>query len=524
MKTISTLIIIFSFLFVNAQVTDVLDFKKAKRLMSLDSYQEALPILKKLKGVYSENYNLDYLIGKCYLEQQYEKELSIPYFELAAKHIEKDIYKNNFKNLSSPIKTNLFLAKSYLLNYDLKKSIASASVIIDDSDDDKLITQARQIKKNAEVAQELMLSPIKINIERLNINSKYSDHSALLNVEETQVIFTSGRKGSTGGLRTNEGGYYEDIYISFKKDGVWSTPENMGENINTERHDAAVALSTDASTLIIFRDDFGVGNLYISVKDSTGWTKAKKLTKNINSKSNETHAAFSHDGQRLYFVSDIKEGFGGKDIYFSNKLPDGTWGYPQNLGSLINTEFDEEGVYVHPDGQKLYFSSKGHRNMGAFDLFYCNLIGDSAWSAPINIGYPINSTANDVFAVFSADNKRAYYSANKKEGLGSYDIYLVDLMSLTERNNTILKGYLIDSDKQIVTNKTIKITDEEGLVIGRYKANSNGLYTIVLQQNTSYKISVKGLELDSSELIVPDKTAYFITHKALIIKAIAKSK
>ena len=426
MRIISTLIIILSFLFASAQVTNVLDFNKAKRLMSLDSYQEALPILKSLKETYPENYNLDYLIGKCYLEQQYDKKLAIPYFESAAKHIGEGAYKNNLKNLSSPIKTNFLLSKSYLLNYNLDKCIASATNVIENSSDKRLIAKAKQIRKNAEVAQELMLTPIKINIEILNVNSEFADHSALLNAEETQLIFTSRREGSRGGLKNNEGRYYEDIYISYKKDGVWTIPENMGLNINTERHDAAVALSADATSLIIFRDDFGVGNLYISVKDSTGWTEAKKLSNNINSNSNETHAAFSHDGQRLYFVSDIKDGYGGKDIYYSNKLPDGTWAYPQNLGSHINTEFDEDGVYIHPDGQRLYFSSKGHNNMGAFDLFYCNLIGDSAWSEPVNVGYPINTTANDLFAVFSADNKRAYYSANKKEGLGSYDIYLID--------------------------------------------------------------------------------------------------
>ena len=524
MRTISTLIIILSFLFANAQVTDVLDFKKAKRLMSLDNYQEALPVLKKLKDAYPDNYNLDYLIGKCYLEQQYDKKRSIPYFESAAMHIEEGAYKNNFKNLSAPINNNLFLAKSYLLNYNLEKCIASASLVIENSDDEKLILKAKQIKINAEVAQTLILTPIKINIEILNINSEFADHSALVNVEETELIFTSRRAGSTGGLRTDEGRFYEDIYISYKKDGKWGVPENMGLNINTNRHDAAVALSADASELIVFRDDYGVGNLYISTKDSTGWTKAVKLSDNINSNSNETHASFSHDRQRLYFVSDIKDGFGRKDIYYSNKLPDGTWAYPQNIGSHINTEYDEDGVYIHPDGQKLYFSSKGHNSMGAFDLFYCNLIGDSAWSEPINVGYPINTTANDLFAVFSADNKRAYYSANKKEGLGSYDIYLIDLMSLPELNNTIVKGYLRDSENQIITNRIIKITDKEGLIIGRYKSNTRGLYIIVLQQNMSYNIGVEGVELEDQELIIPDNSAYFITQEALNVTAIAKSK
>ena len=522
MRIISTIIIVLSFLFSNAQITNSLEFNKAKRLMSLDSYQEALPILKTLKEAYPNNYNLDFLIGECYLEQEYDKEQAIPFFEEASKHIGGDIYKNNFKNLFAPIKVNYFLAKSYLLNYDLDKCIESATVLIETTKDDNLLSETKLIKKNAETAKKLMQKPVDVKIHLMNINSEFSDHSPLINAEESQLIFTSRRKGSTGGLINDEGKYYEDIYISYKKEGKWTEPINMGSNINTERHDAAVALSADASSLIIYRDDFGVGNLYISVKDSMGWTKAVKLSSNINSNSNETYAAFSHDGQRLYFVSDIKDGFGQKDIYYSNKLPDGTWGFPQNIGSHINTEFDEDGVYIHPDGQKLYFSSKGHDNMGGFDFFYCDLIGDSAWSGPVNVGYPINTTDNDLFAVFSADNRRAYYSANKKEGKGSYDIYSIDLMSLPEKNNTIIKGYLRDSDNSIITNKLIKITDTEGLTVGKYRANSKGLYTIVLKQDKTYNIQVKGLELENTKLIVPDKSAYFLTEEALIMKAIAK--
>ena len=521
-KILFTLLIFTSFIS-QAQITNSLEFNKAKRLMSLDSYQEALPILTKLKTSIPGNYNLDYLIGTCYLNQVYDKNKAIPFLETAVKHIDKT-YKNNIKTASAPEKSLYYLSKSYLLDYQLDLCIKTADILINDSENAELIALAKQIKFNAENGKTLMVNPIKIKIKALEINSKQDDYTALINADETQMIFTSRREGSTGGLKNDEGKYYEDIYISYKKDNKWSTPENIGENINTDRNDACVTLSPDGMSLIIFRDDYGIGNLYISHKDSSGWSKAVKLSKNINSNSNETHAAFSHDGQKIYFISNIKDGFGGKDIYFSNKLPNGEWSFPQNIGDKINTKFDEEGVYVHPDGQKLYFSSKGHNSMGGFDIFYCNLIGDSVWSAPKNIGYPINTTDNDVFAVFSSDNKRAYYAANKKEGMGAYDIYQIDLMSLPERNNTIIKGYLRAADHSILKNKSIKVTNSKGHTIGKYKCSTDGLFTIVLQQKQSYKINVSGLELVNNTLDVPNNSAFYITQKALIIDTIAQSK
>ena len=523
MKQILTLLLILFGLISQAQIENTFNFNKAKRLMSLDAYQEALPILDSLKKAKPNNYNLDFLIGKCYAHDSYQKAKAIPYLETAIQHIGTD-YKNNFKYNKAPEQSYFYLAKMYLLNYQLDQVISTAKQCKQESKNETLIRQVEQLKKNAENAKNLMLNPIKIEIKALgkNINSKYDDYTALINADESIMIFTSRREGSTGNLKNDEGKFYEDIYISYKKNGEWQPAQNIGPQINTDRHDACVALSTDGSQLILYRDDYGIGNLYLSTKDSLGWSKATKMSKNINSKANETHAAFSHDGQTLYFVSDIQGGQGGKDIYYSNLLPDGTWGYPQNMGNQINTPFDEDGVYVQPDGQKLYFSSKGHNSMGGFDIFYCDRQGDTAWSAPKNIGYPINTTDDDIFAVFSSDNKRAYYSANKKDGLGAYDIYQMNLMSLPERNNTIVKGYIKDKNGTVIKNKALKVSNKKGQTIGKYKSNSEGLFTLVLQQGQNYQLKISGLKLKNKQLMVPDKTSFYLTQKPLIIETLTE--
>ncbi len=525
MKRLLLVLVVFSVLFAQAQVTNVFNFNKAKRLMSIDSYQEALPILDSLSTYYPDNYNIKYLIGKCHLNQAYNKEKASPFLIDAIKKT-TDEYKNSLKNLEAPKDAYFYLAKSYLINYQIEECIKTADILLKNCRDDNLKEKTIALKKNAENAKELMLIPIQIKIELLNqnINSKANDYSALINADETIMIFTSRRKGSIGGLMNDEGKYYEDIYISYQKDGQWSKAENMGKNINTNRHDACVALSPDGETIILYRDDYGIGNLYLSQKDSLGWSKAEKMSGRINSKYNETHASFSHDGQTLYFISDIKDGFGGKDIYFSKKLPNGEWAYPQNIGEHINTSSDEDGIFIHPDGQKLYFSSKAHKSMGGYDIFYCDLIGDTAWSSPKNMGYPINTTDDDMFAVFSSDNKRAYYSANKKDGIGGYDLYKMNLMSLPERNNTIVKGFVRNSSGEIITGKLLEIRNKEGGIIGKYKANSKGLYTLVLQQGFTYNIKISSVQLKTSELKIPKATAFFITQKALEIETIAEEK
>lgn len=525
MKLLATAFFLINIVFSQAQINNNINFSKAKRLMSLDAYQEALPILDSLKTINPENYNLDFLIGKCHVHNIYDKEKAIPYLERAVKFTSTE-YKNAYKTQTAPEQTYYYLANAYLLNYQLDKAISMVDEAEKKSKDENLIDQCAQIKRYAQNAKDIMLMPIQIELELLNdkINSEQDDYSALINADETVIVFTSRREGSVGGLKTDEGKYYEDIYISYKKNGEWTLVENMGTNINTERHDACVALSPDGTTLMLYRDDYGIGNLYISYKDSLGWSVAEKLSQNINSKYNESHASFSHDGQTLYFVSNIKEGYGGKDIYFSKKLPDGQWGYPQNIGNHINTELDEDGIFIHPDGQKMYFSSKGHKSMGGYDIFSCELIGDSLWSEPKNMGYPINTTDNDMFAVFSADNKRAYYSANKKEGKGGFDIYKMNLMSLPERNNTIVKGHIRSVDGQIISDKTLKVSHKNGQVLGKYKANKDGLYTIVVKQGQTYNLKISGMILRKKTLIIPNSSAFYITQKALEIDTITQEK
>lgn len=265
-----------------------------------------------------------------------------------------------------------------------------------------------------------------VNIGR-EINSEFEDYGPVLNEEEDEIIFTTRRRD--GNLNPNvadDNKPYEDIFISKKTGQTWSYASNIGDRINTPFHDSNLALSADGKTLYILKDDGG-GDIYYCNQLSNGtWGPPVPLPGIINSTFEEKSITISKDGKTLYFSSNRPGGLGGTDLYKATKDAKGEWANVKNLGAKINTPFDEEGPFIDYDMVTLYFSSKGHQNMGSYDIF--RAVFDPAkndWSTPENLGYPINTPDDDIFYMTSSDGKRAYYSSVREDGLGYTDIFLI---------------------------------------------------------------------------------------------------
>ena len=265
-----------------------------------------------------------------------------------------------------------------------------------------------------------------VNIGR-EINSEFEDYGPVLNEEEDEIIFTTRRRD--GNLNPNvadDNKPYEDIFISKKTGETWSYASNIGDRINTPFHDSNLALSADGKTLYILKDDGG-GDIYYCNQLSNGtWGPPAPLPGIINSTFEEKSITISKDGKTLYFSSNRPGGLGGTDLYKATKDAKGEWANVKNLGPKINTPFDEEGPFIGYDLVTLYFSSKGHKNMGSYDIF--SAVFDPAnntWSTPENLGYPINTPDDDIFYITSSDGKRAYYSSVREDGLGYTDIFLI---------------------------------------------------------------------------------------------------
>ncbi len=260
------------------------------------------------------------------------------------------------------------------------------------------------------------------------INSNSLDYAPVVNADETMMIFTSRRR--EGNLNENvydDNFPYEDIFISYKKDGKWLPAENIGNTVNTLYFESSSSLSANGQQLYIYRDENN-GDLFVSDRKSDGtWSSPQPLSSNINSSYSENSVSISPDGQTIYFSSNRPGGYGGIDIYKCEKDRRGVWGKVTNLGSTVNTPYDEDGVFIDYDNKTLYFSSRGHQGMGGYDIYKSVYDAEtSQWSSPVNLGYPINTADDDIYFVSTKDGKRGYYATVRNGGMGYLDIYMVE--------------------------------------------------------------------------------------------------
>lgn len=335
------------------------------------------------------------------------------------------------------------------------------------------------------------------------INSEWEDYAPVLNEAEDEMIFTSRRKdGNLNDDVAEDNKPYEDIFISRKVNGVWSPAENIGTTVNTKFHDSNIGLSADGRTLFIYEDSNG-GDIYYSTLQPNGkWSSSQPLPGVINSGSAENSVSLSRDGRTLFFSSNRPGGMGGLDLYMATKNDRGEWENVRNLGPKINTNEDEDGPFIDYDGHTLYFSSKGHTNMGGFDIFKSVFDPDTnEWSEPENLGYPINTPDNDIFYVVSADGKRAYYSSVREDAIGYDDIYIITVPEPREPENVeepaikpltfVVKTVDINSGESLQTKVTLQGQQDNVIVAGTEIGPGVMQFQLTSAEAKAYRLSVE---------------------------------
>jgi len=289
---------------------------------------------------------------------------------------------------------------------------------------------SRRIEE-CENGKEFVANPKPFSITNLGpeINSEFDDYAPVVNAEETELIFTTRRR--EGNLNENVGDDnkpYEDIFSSKKEGDSWQPAINIGPAVNTRFNESNIALSPSGKTLFIYKDGVGSGDIFSSTRQPNGtWTKPVSLPGAVNSTFYESSITITEDESTLYFASERPGGLGGLDIYSCKKDKKGAWTVVKNLGPAINTEYDDEAPYIEHDGKTLYFSSKGRKGMGGYDMFKSTLINleKREWTEPENLGSPINTPDDDVFIVGTGKPNRFYYSSVRANGVGYSDIYLI---------------------------------------------------------------------------------------------------
>ena len=401
-------------------------------------------------------------------------------------------------------------------------------------------------------------TPERVFVDNLGsaINSSFPEYGPSISADEETIIFTARRDNSTGGKRDeNDNGYYEDVYSSVKLNGKWQPSKQLSKTVNTENHDAAAGLSSDGSKLYVYRHSGkDGGDLYESVLFGADWEAPVHMNKYINTKYHESSVSLSFDGRRMYFVSDKESGLGDRDIYYSDMDVKGEWGAAKNIGPVINTKYAEEAVFMHPDGVTLFFSSKGHNSMGGYDIFKSKLI-NGVWSAPENLGYPINGPDDDVFFVVSGSGSRAYFASSKTGGFGEKDLYKITFLGpekapllntqdqliamaanpvsnlkvenaveVASAKLTILKGVVSDAKTHQPLESSIDLIDnDKNVVLATFKSNSStGKYLVTLPSGKNYGIAVKrdGYLFHSENFNIPDNAAFQEFTKDVALKKI----
>ncbi|GIV27734.1 MAG: hypothetical protein KatS3mg027_1548 [Bacteroidia bacterium] len=472
-------------------------FTEGSYLILEENYPVALNYLKKAYEIDSTNANINFLIGECYLHSALEKSKAEYYLAKAIQNVKKKYRPNDPSEKAAPPHAYLFYAKALHINYKFDEAIQNYDkflAFIGPKAAKEWQSEINYYKNQSVFAKKMVSNPINVKLINMgdSINSPYPDYSPVLTADERMLIFTTRRPNVQCSERTPDGQYFEDLVVSYKDDNdQWSKPTLLSENVNTCGHEASINLTPDGQTLIVYKDENGNGELFFTQWDGRQWTSLQKFGSDINTPYWETHACLSTDGQVLYFVSDRPGGYGGRDIYRVVKLPNGQWSKALNLGPTINTPYDEDGVFMHPDGKTLFFASKGHQSMGGFDIFFSIIDEDGKFSEPFNIGYPINTPDDDVFYVTSPDGKRAYYSSFKEGGYGDKDIYMITIPESTEKNVVLYKGQFIPSQGESLPDDiSIVVTDKEtGDIVGVYKPQKNGNFVFILKPGKEYNIS-----------------------------------
>jgi len=406
---------------------EVKKYNEALDYISNEKYTSADILLKELLKMHKDNLNYVFNKGVCELYTEQE-DLAIEHFDQIINDYDKTKVE---KTVTKP--AFFYKAKAYHNLYQFDEEIETLNKLsafqLKEAEKNKLTKSL----SGANDAKAIFFDFKPIIVTRLDIlNSGYDDHTPIPTSDGKKLYFTSKRPGGVSGdALSEEGKYYEDIWFWDGKDD----PVNVGSPVNTMGHDATGGLSLDGNKLFIYRTkDNKPGNLYSADLNSDGkWMNPIKLGKNINKKrAVERHAALSPDGKKLYFSSDVKGGKGGRDIWVSELQADSTWGTPESIN--INTEYDEEAPYMLSDGLTFYFSSKGYKGMGGYDIFKCMLQNDGTFSEPQNIGFPINTVEDDVFFFPVSSEDIAYFTRRKTDNAEIFKTMFPDNTLIVESN------------------------------------------------------------------------------------------
>lgn len=495
-------------------------FIEAESYFLFEEYKDALPLYQKIFRVESNNYNVIYKIGICYLNDIYLREKSIAYLEKAVENINPKYRRNTFREKMAPIEALYYLGRAYHVNNQLDDAISSYKRFrklanpeeynFDIVDEDiKACDIAKKMKDNP-----VFFSPKNIGAP---VNSRFEEINPVISGDGKTLAFTRRLQ------------FYDAVFITNKdENGSWKEPYNLTPDFGVDGNTYTTGISYFGDELFLYRSDDYDGNIYSSKKTPNRWTTLEKLNDHINTKYWESHASPSNDGQYLYFSSNRDGGYGGLDIYKSKKGTNGDWGAAVNLGPVINTPDNDDTPFLGNEGYSLFFSSQNHGTMGDYDIYISNLRSDGTWDKPKNMGYPVNSTDVNTFYCPLGVNAFGLFSLYDPETtLGMRDIYIIEVYNEMIPRTFTLTGLLESSGTESIDYEALKVSlfnIETNEIVSSSTATASGEFSVQAPQG-DYQLVIEGEGIENYEkeiqLKVDQLEAFVVLPAIALIPAVS---
>ena len=399
--------------------------ENGNKLLAKGEFNSAMLVWQEVLRQDVNNVNANFKMGLCYYNSIDEQPKALPYLKKAVKYLSAKYDFFDKADSTAPYDALYFLGETYLTADQPDSALWMFFKYEDKFNGNPPIPVDRQIR-NCINAKNSKKNPRDVSMKNpgKNVNTTFAETNPVLTIDNSVMFFASRKaaKDANKQVSNTTGKYDQDIYYTHKDaSGKWEAATSF--KWNTDKDEAPLYISPDGLTLYFCKEVKGQFDIYTSSFVDKVWGTPKPVTE-INSSANETGVSVSADGKYLYFCSDRDGGNGKYDIYQCVKIGN-KWSAPKNLGLTVNTSFSEISPYINPNGKTLFFSSNGYRDgMGGYDVFFSELKDDGTWTTPQNMGFPINTTRDDINFYITGGGTR-YYST-VRDGAESFDIFKIE--------------------------------------------------------------------------------------------------
>jgi outer membrane protein OmpA-like peptidoglycan-associated protein/tetratricopeptide (TPR) repeat protein len=483
MRKFCVVIFLFFQVVVLAQVPEKAQkfYNNAQVFAQKTQYTEAIQELKNAIQISPTFLDAKILLAEIYFTTKSYNDCILT-LEQAKKDI-KSIYPSLYQT-----KMYWLLSDAYLKNKNYAKCIENAKLYLQQNKKTEYgVQKAERLVKTAIFSEQAIKNPVSFQPKNLgeNINSIYDEYFPVLTPDASQLFFTRRLI------------FQEDIFQSKLMQNNWTAAVALDAKVNTNNENEGSPSISANGNLLFFTacnraNVFGSCDIFYTYFNGKEWTNATGINKPINTNYWDAQPSFAADGRTMYFSSDRPNGKGGKDIWVSYLDEQLRWSEPKNLGDSINTAFDEQTPFIHPDGKTLYFASNGHIGLGMNDIFVSTL-ENGTWTTPKNLGYPINTEKDEMGLFVSTDGTKAYFASSRSEGFGKLDIYVFDLPTALQPQKTT---YVKINVKNMLTKQALyaqyQITDiNKNEIINKGNTSYDGTFIVCLSADKNYSITIE---------------------------------